>query len=122
MSSYFKDIQLSAKKTIIYILFYFTDKLNVTATAELLRTNDCMSSDVILLFDEVRLQKCEEYFGGESLGTDETGNLYKGMTTFMIIGRTKNVPYVVHAVPENKIEAGWLMDELIKCIKCLHLK
>ena len=44
------------------------------------------------------------------------------MTTFMIIGLTNNVPYVIHAVPENKIEAGWLMDELMKCIKCLQLK
>ena len=44
------------------------------------------------------------------------------MTTFMIIGPTKNVPYVIHAVPENKIEDGWFMDELIKSIKCLHLK
>ena len=56
------------------------------------------------------------------MGTGETGNLYKGMTTFMIIGRTKNVTYVVHAVPEIEVEAGWLMGELIKCIKCLHLK
>ena len=44
------------------------------------------------------------------------------MTDFMINGLTKNVSYVVHAVLETKIEAGWLMDELIKCIKCLHLK
>ena len=102
--------------------FYLTGKLNVAATAELLRRNNCISSDVILIFDEVYLQKCEEYFGGESYGTDETGKLHKGMTTFMIVGLTKNVPYVIHAVPENKIEAGWLMDELIKCIKVLHLK
>ena len=40
----------------------------------------------------------------------------------MNIGLTKNVPYVIHAVQENRIEAGWLMDELTKCIKCLHLK
>ena len=35
---------------------------------------------------------------------------------------TKNVPYVIHAVPENKIKACWLMDELVKCIQCFHLK
>ena len=98
---------------------YFKGKLNVAATAERLRRNNCISSNVILIFDEVYLQKCEEYFGGESFGTDETGKLHKGMITFMIVGLTKNVPYVIHAVPENKIEAGWLMDEIIKCIKCL---
>ena len=47
---------------------------------------------------------------------------YKVVTTFMIIDLTKNVLYVIHAVPENKIEASWLMGELNKCIKCLHLK
>ena len=44
------------------------------------------------------------------------------MTTFIIVDLTKNVPYVIHAVSEDKIEAGWLMDVLIKCVKCLHLK
>ena len=58
----------------------------------------------------------------ESFGTAKTENLHKAMTTFMISGLTKNVSYVVYAVPEIKGEAWWLMDELIKCIKCLHLK
>ena len=44
------------------------------------------------------------------------------MTTFMIIGLTKKVPYVIHAAPENKIEVDSLLDELIKCIKCFHLR
>ena len=105
----------------IYIyIFDFTGKLNVAATAELLWTNICISG-VVLLFDEVYLQKCEECFGRESVGTDETGNVCKGMTPLMIIiDLTKNFPYVIHAVPENKIEAGWLMGELFKWIKCLY--
>ena len=112
MSSWLKDILLSAclilscvisrfveaklryikkieKETNIYIFFYFTGKLNIYAASELLRTSNCISSDVILLFDEIYLQKCEEYFGGESFGTDEIGNLHKGMTTFTIIGLTR---------------------------------
>ena len=99
-----------------------TGKINVSATAEQLRLNDCISSDVVLLFDEVYLQKCEEYFAGESFGTDEAGNLHKGMMTFMIVGLTKSVPYVINAVPENNLNADWLADEILKCIQCLHSK
>ena len=99
-----------------------TGKINVFATAEQLRLNDCISSDVVLLFDEVYLQKCEEYFAGESFGTDEAGNLHKGMMTFMIVGLTKSVPYVLNAVPENNLNADWLADEILKCILCLHSK
>ena len=40
----------------------------------------------------------------------------------MINCLTKNFPYVNHTGPENKIEAIWLMDEIIRYIKCLHLK
>ena len=99
-----------------------TGKINVSATAEQLRLNDCISSDVVLLFDEVYLQKCEEYFAGELFGTDEAGNLHKGMMTFMIVGLTKSVPYVINAVPENNLNADWLADEILKCIQCLHSK
>ena len=38
------------------------------------------------------------------------------MTTFMFIGVTKNLLYVIPSVP-NKTEAGWVMDELINYIK-----
>ena len=106
----------------IFFLLYYTDKLKTAATAEVLRNNDCISSDINLLLDEIYLQKCEEYFGGELFATDETGNLHKCMTTFMIIDLTKNVPYVIHAFPENNIEACWLMDDLIKFMNSLHLK
>ena len=48
----------------IYIyIFYFTGKLIVATNVELLQTNSCLSSNVTLLFVEVYLQKCEEYFG-----------------------------------------------------------
>jgi hypothetical protein len=40
----------------------------------------------------------------------------------MIIGLTKSVPYVLHAIPENNLQADWLTDEILKCIQCLHSK
>ena len=36
-----------------------------------------MSEDICLLFDEMHLQKCEEYFGGELIGSDEDREFIK---------------------------------------------
>ena len=41
--------------------------------------------DICLLFDEMYLQKCEEYFGDELIGSDENGELYKEIVCFMIV-------------------------------------
>ena len=41
----------------------------------------------------------KKYAGGESFGADEAGNVYKGMITFMIVGLTKRIPFVLHAAP-----------------------
>lgn len=90
------------------------------ATATLLRNKNSISSDVVLMFDELYLQKCEEYVGGQTFGADEDGNLYKGMMTFMIVGICKNVPHVLHMAPENRIDASWLMEEILRCIQCLQ--
>ena len=38
-----------------------------------------ISEDICLLFDEMYLQKCEEYFGGELIGSDQNGELDKGI-------------------------------------------
>ena len=44
-----------------------------------------MSEDFYLLFDEMYLQKCQEYFGGELLGFDVNGQLYKEIVCFMTV-------------------------------------
>ena len=38
-----------------------------------------ISDDICLLLDEMYLQKSERYFGGELVGFDENGELYKGI-------------------------------------------
>ena len=38
-----------------------------------------ISEDICLLLDEMYLQKFERYFGGELVGFDENGELYKGI-------------------------------------------
>ena len=39
----------------------------------------------VLMFDEMYLQKCEEYLGGEIIGANENNELYKGLLLFMIV-------------------------------------
>ena len=43
-----------------------------------------ISKDVIMMVDEMYLQKCFQYIGGDYLGSDDEGNLFKGIVVFMI--------------------------------------
>ena len=38
----------------------------------------------------------------------------------MIVGVRKNVPFVVKAVPESKIEGKWLSGQIVETIQSLH--
>ena len=71
---------------------------------------------MILFFDEMYLQKGEEFVGSELVGADEDGKWYKGIVSFMIVGLTQNIPYIFKALPETKISGEWLMEELWKWI------
>ena len=46
---------------------------------KLLREKGEISEDIILMVDEMFLQKSTQYQGGEYVGADEDGNLCKGM-------------------------------------------
>ena len=63
-----------------------------------------ISEDVVLMFDEMYLQKCEEYCGGKIIGANESNELYKGLLPFMIVGLKENVPYIIKSVPEQNID------------------
>ena len=97
-----------------------TGKIDAVKSAKILRENGNISEDVILMFDEMFLQKCEEYVGGETIGADETGELYNGVVSFMVVGLRSNVPYVIKAVPEKKITGEWVKDELLECLNVLQ--
>ena len=60
-----------------------------------------ISEDVVLMCDEMFLQKVEEYCDGNLIGTDQNNELYKGLVSFMIVGMKENVPYVIKASPET---------------------
>ena len=60
------------------------------------------------MFDEIHLQKREEFIGGELTGADPDDNPFKGMMSFMIVGLKENVPFVVEDIPETGVpEARW---------------
>ena len=74
------------------------------------------------MFDEVYLQKCEEYMSGENFGANKNGELQKEMTCFMIINLKSNVPYMIKTVPKQEINGDWLKDEIVNCVTILQEK
>ena len=62
--------------------------IDIFASLKALQDNNCISEDVILILDEIHLQECEEYSGGESIGTDDNESPYKGMC-FIVVGLQK---------------------------------
>ena len=71
--------------------------------AKALLDKGCISQDIIVLCDEMYLQKETQYHGGSYVGADEDGNFYSGIIVMMIIGLKKSIPVVVRALPETKI-------------------
>lgn len=76
--------------------------------------------DVVLLMDEMYLQKEVQYQEGKLFGIDESGTMVRGIMTFMIVGLRNNIPFVIKAIPESKIEGSWLAEHISDCIRSLH--
>ena len=62
-----------------------------------LRIEGKISNEIFLMkiFDEMYLQKSEEYLGREIIGCDDEGELYKGIVCFMIVGLNESIPYEI---------------------------
>lgn len=84
-----------------------------------LREKGEISMNLILMFDEMYLQKAAQYQAGEYVGADEEDNLYKGIVAFMVVGIKKSVPFVVQAIPEVTFDGQWLCDNIAENIKNL---
>ena len=84
-------------------------------SAKLLLAKGRISEDVILMIAELYLQKSEEYHGGEIVGCDEEGKLYKDL-----VGLKKSIPYIIKSIPGTKFEGEWLKEEILKSIETLH--
>ena len=94
--------------------------LDTVKAAKLLQKSGSISQDVILMFDEMYLQKSQEYVGGELCGANENGMLYKSVLCFMIVGLQNNVPFIIKTVPVNKLESDSLKEEILTTIELLH--
>ena len=70
-----------------------------------------ISSDVILMVDEMFPQKEASYQSGNYVGEDEEGELYKGIACFMIVGLKQSVPHVIQAIPGVTITGEWLAEK-----------
>ena len=93
--------------------------IDAVKSAKLLKDEEKISSDVCFIFDEMYLQKCDEYKGGQLIGAAKNGQLYKGTVSFMIIGIKQNSPYIIKSVSEIKIHADWLKNQIIGYLKVL---
>ena len=58
---------------------FLEGQLDAVKCAKSLKSQGVISEDVVLMFDKMYLQKCEEYCGGEIIGANENNELYKGL-------------------------------------------
>ena len=71
------------------------------------------------MVDEMYFQKSTQYHGGEYVGSDEEGNMFKGVVGFMIVGLQKSIPFVIQALPETTFNGKWLSEKMSNCVKDL---
>jgi hypothetical protein len=90
--------------------------VNSIKALKILRENGKISNNCILMVDEMYLQKAAQYQGGEYVGADDEGNLYKGIVAFMVVGLKESIPFVVQAIPEVTFSGKWLADKMANCI------
>ena len=93
--------------------------IDAVKCASALRIEGKISEDVCMIFDEMYLLKSQEYFGGETIGCDDEGELYTGIVCFMIVGLKESIPYVIKSSPETNIDANWLKTELLDSLEIL---
>ena len=93
-----------------------SDTVDAVRCGQTLRNEGKIFNDVCLMFDEMYLQKREEYFAGDLVGCNSKGELYKRLVCFMIVGLKSSIPYVIKSSSESKINADWLKEELIDCL------
>ena len=66
-----------------------------------------IEKDVVLHLDEIYIKKEGQYVGGEYIGADGDGKLFK-------------IPFVVKAIPETSITGVWLQKQIDATICTLH--
>ena len=72
---FLKNISIINKRVSISFLVSTEKKPDAVKCAKSLKSQGVISEDVVLMFDEMYLQKCEEYCGGEIIGANENNEL-----------------------------------------------
>ena len=96
-----------------------SSKVDSLKAAKLLKEQNKISTDVVVMVDEMYLQKRAQFAGGEYVGVDLEENLYNGIVVFMINGLKTSLSIVVKACPENKLNGKWLAHEMAQCVSKL---
>ena len=96
-----------------------TGGVDAIKAIKLLREKGELSQDVILMLDEMYLQKSTQYHGGDYVGADEEDRKYKGVLVFMISGLKKSTPYVIKTCPEVEINGKWVFEQIDDAISNL---
>ena len=84
--------------------------------AKVLLEQGKIGTHVVLLLDEVYLQKDLQYQDGKLVGADNEGKLYKGVMTFMINNLKKSIFFVMKVIPEINSERKWRSENSDNCI------
>ena len=84
--------------------------------ARLILEKQTVSSDRVLIIDEIYLQNSVHYHSGDFVGQDEEEDLFKGIVVFMNVSLKESIPIVIRSLPETKITGEWLKCEINKCI------
>ena len=71
-----------------------------------------ISRYVVLMADEMYLQKGVPYSSGEDVGADEDGSLYKGVVVLMVLGLQKSSVFVIKASPKVKVDGHRLPNKI----------
>ena len=72
-----------------------------------------LSSDVILMCDEMCLQKSTHFHGENYIESNSDLEFFSGIVVFMIVGLKQSVPLVVRAVSETSINGELWKKQLI---------
>ena len=78
-----------------------------------------ISKDIVLMVDEMFLQKAAQYQNGEYIGRNEDGQLYKGIVASMVVGLKTSIPYIIQATPEITFTGSWLAETISKNVQVL---
>ena len=85
--------------------------------ANSLKSQGVIFKDVVLIFDEMYLQKCEEYSGVKMIGSNENQKLYKRLFSSMMVELKQYVPYIMKSVPTQNIDGKWIKEHILQCLK-----